>query len=194
MHRLQFNPEPLLAFFMTKENAGSLAGDLEERFHRDCRRKGRMRAAVWFWWALLASIPPIIIETLKSRRSAPFVTAGPSSSGILSAEEPDESDSDTWNGDVCRTWSDCLGTIRWDVEDGHGGHAGHCPQCGAFHVSCGNCGAVSFYDGHQVRCDGCETRWEFEFEDYEVVEMRCLTPGVDEDGDATVADTAMLER
>jgi hypothetical protein len=28
MQRLPFNPEPLLALFMTKENTGSLAGDL----------------------------------------------------------------------------------------------------------------------------------------------------------------------
>jgi hypothetical protein len=34
MPRLPFNPEPLLAFFMTKKNAGSVAGDFEERFQR----------------------------------------------------------------------------------------------------------------------------------------------------------------
>ena len=34
MHRLPINPELLLALVMTEENAGSLAGDLEERFQR----------------------------------------------------------------------------------------------------------------------------------------------------------------
>jgi hypothetical protein len=40
MQRLPFNPEHLLSFFMTKENAGSLAGDLEERFQRFARGRG----------------------------------------------------------------------------------------------------------------------------------------------------------
>ena len=31
MHSLPFNPEPLLALFMSEDDAGSLAGDLEER-------------------------------------------------------------------------------------------------------------------------------------------------------------------
>ena len=48
MRRLPFNPEPLLALFMSKENAGSLAGDLEERFQRVCQRKGWREATVWF--------------------------------------------------------------------------------------------------------------------------------------------------
>jgi hypothetical protein len=41
MQRLPFNPEPLLALFMTKENAGSFAGDLDERFQRICQPSSR---------------------------------------------------------------------------------------------------------------------------------------------------------
>ena len=65
MHGLPINPETLLALFMTVENAGSLAGDLEERFQRVCRRQGSIRAILWFWWALLASIPSLVITQLQ---------------------------------------------------------------------------------------------------------------------------------
>ena len=46
MHGLPINPEALLALFMTVENAGSLAGDLEERLQRMCQRKGRILAVI----------------------------------------------------------------------------------------------------------------------------------------------------
>jgi hypothetical protein len=69
MSRPPLNPEPLLAIFMAKESAGSIAGDLEERFGRSCQRKGRLQAMLWFWWALLISLPPIIIHALFMNRS-----------------------------------------------------------------------------------------------------------------------------
>ena len=76
MQHLPFNPERLLALFMTKENAGSLAGDLEERFQRIWRQKGRMRAASWFWWALLASMPPVMVHALnRNSGSRPTIAA-----------------------------------------------------------------------------------------------------------------------
>jgi len=65
MHRLPFDPERLLALFMTKESAGSLAGDLEERFQRICHRKGRVRAVIWFWCELLLSLPSIVDAAMK---------------------------------------------------------------------------------------------------------------------------------
>ena len=55
---------------MTEENAGSLAGDLEEGFQRICQRKGWLSAAVWFWWALLASIPSLAITQLGRSQNA----------------------------------------------------------------------------------------------------------------------------
>ena len=70
MQRLPFNPEPLLAFFMTQENAGSLVGDLEERFQRVCQSQGRMMAILWFWRALLASIPSLVITQLERSQNA----------------------------------------------------------------------------------------------------------------------------
>ena len=70
MHGLPINPEALLALFMTVENAGSLAGDLEERFQRVCRRQGSIRAILWFWWALLASIPSLVITQLQRIQNA----------------------------------------------------------------------------------------------------------------------------
>ena len=60
MHRLPFNPVPLLALFMTKESAGSLVGDLEERFNRTLETHGRLKAIIEFLWALLISVPPIV--------------------------------------------------------------------------------------------------------------------------------------
>jgi hypothetical protein len=45
--------------------AGCLAGDLEERFQRICQGEGRIRAAVWFWWELLVSLPSIVTAAMS---------------------------------------------------------------------------------------------------------------------------------
>ena len=55
---------------MTQENAGSLVGDLEERFQRVCQSQGRMMAILWFWRALLASIPSLVITQLERSQNA----------------------------------------------------------------------------------------------------------------------------
>jgi hypothetical protein len=192
---LPLNPELLLALFTSKENARSLAGYLEERFQRLYRRKGRLIATVWFLRELVLSMPPIMIEALRPKPRSAFVAAGPSLQDVLADEELDESGGDESTGDTCKTWGGCFGRIRWDVEGEHGGRAGHCPECGAFHVECGNCGALSFYGGSEVRCEGCETKWEFTFEDYEVVEMTSLNPDADDDDDSLpVAEGVMYER
>jgi len=65
MNRLPFNPEPLLACFMTKESVGSLAGDLEERFQGMWQRKGWISAALWFWFQLLLSLFSIATDALR---------------------------------------------------------------------------------------------------------------------------------
>jgi hypothetical protein len=72
MHPLPLNPEPLLALFMAKESARSLAGDLEERFQCVCQRKGWASAAIWFCWALLISLPLLIIEAMRARPIGPL--------------------------------------------------------------------------------------------------------------------------
>ena len=77
MHRLPLNPEPLLALFMRKESAGSLAGDIEERFQRMCADRGRAAAILWFWRALLISIPSITFAALDLDRNRPRVTFTP---------------------------------------------------------------------------------------------------------------------
>src|ERR1039458_10013294 len=69
MHRLPFDPEPLLAFFTTMENAGSVAGYLEERFHCLRNRTGLIRASFWFWRQFLFSLLSVLIEALKPRPS-----------------------------------------------------------------------------------------------------------------------------
>jgi len=70
MPRLPFNPEPLLAFFTTKENAGSITGDLEERFQNMWYRNGRLRAALWFSWHLFIAVPPMIVAALGRQRTS----------------------------------------------------------------------------------------------------------------------------
>src|ERR1019366_7939244 len=92
MQRLPFNPEPLLAFFMAKESAGSLAGDLEKRSQRICQGQGRLRAAVWFLWALLASMPPILIEAINMKPTRTPVPAGGPRLAPIAFQEPDEAE------------------------------------------------------------------------------------------------------
>jgi hypothetical protein len=76
MKRLPFNPVSLLALFMPKQNAGSLAGDLEERFQKVCRRHGCISAVFWFWWALLISMPSIVIAAARYNPHSPRITLG----------------------------------------------------------------------------------------------------------------------
>jgi transcription antitermination factor NusG len=76
MYHLPFNPEPLLTLFMTKENAGSLVGDLEERFERICHRNGRTLATLWFSWEFLISVPPILIAAVQNSERSARITVG----------------------------------------------------------------------------------------------------------------------
>jgi hypothetical protein len=64
MPRVPFNAERILAHFMAKESAEALAEDLEERFAQICSQSGRMPALLWFGWALIISLPPLIIPAL----------------------------------------------------------------------------------------------------------------------------------
>jgi hypothetical protein len=69
MRRLPFDPEPLLAIFMTKENSRSFVGDLEERFRRECRVTGRLHATVNFWFRLCNSMPPVVFAAFRQSQT-----------------------------------------------------------------------------------------------------------------------------
>lgn len=83
----------------------------------------------------------------------------------LTLEEAEEFDWDEYIADSCNSLDHCFGAIRWQFSDGNS-EAGYCSTCGIFHIKCGNCGEVSFYDEDRiVKCDACEMRWELSFED-----------------------------
>ena len=86
MPRLPFDPEPVLRLFMSEENAGSLVGDLEERFQCTCGRKGLATAMAWFGWALFLSIPPILLAALKARPSKAAVCVAPFAIELIVAD------------------------------------------------------------------------------------------------------------
>jgi hypothetical protein len=138
---------------MTEENAGSLAGDLEERFQRICQRQGRLKATVWFWWAFLCSLPPIIIEDLKPKQEQPQIA---SSTPWIVAVDTSASYSRVENyvGDECLKEDGCQGSIRWSLSLEDGSHSGYCQECGANYIKCGNCGKINVADDYAC-CGDC---------------------------------------
>jgi hypothetical protein len=74
-----FNPEPLLRALMSPEAAACLAGDLEERFVRDCRASGMVGASVDFVVDLSVSVAdllgPQVIAICGSVRACSWVDA-----------------------------------------------------------------------------------------------------------------------
>src|ERR1035437_3523788 len=154
MQRLPFNPEPLLALFMTKENAGSLAGDLEERFQGMCQGKGRLRAAAWFCQEIICSMPPLLLARLTGTETTPLTATGPSSNEALAVGKLQYPTYGEYVGDECLKGDECQGSIRWSFSMEDGSHSGFCQECGTHHVKCGNCGKISFVDDY-AHCGNC---------------------------------------
>jgi hypothetical protein len=154
MHRLPFNPEPLLTLFMTKENAGSLAGDLEEEFQKRCQCKGRVSAVICFWWALLISMPPLLLARLTGAETTPLTATGPSSNEALAVVNLQYPTYGEFVGDECLKGDECQGSIRWSFSMEDGSHSGSCQECGTHHVKCGNCGKINFADDY-AHCGNC---------------------------------------
>lgn len=101
----------------------------------------------------------------------------------LTLEEAEEFDWDEYMADSCGTLGDCCGTIRWEFSDG-ASEAGFCNNCGTFHIKCGNCSEVSFYDEDRIiDCDSCEMRWELRFSDGMVDDITELPPEPEEEDD-----------
>jgi hypothetical protein len=157
MRRLPFNPELLVAPFMTREDAGSLAGDLDERFQRLCKRKGRIRAELWFWREVLSSLPPILLASLKADTTRSQVPVGPSPAEIVAAGISAEFVE--YVADECKKGDECSGNIRWEFDTFDGCHGGSCDECGAFHIKCA-CGEVIVHDwNHIAICLACNEMW-----------------------------------
>src|SRR5690242_5571092 len=80
------NIEKVFAFLMTKENAASLTGDLEERFERIGRQNGQFRARLWFVMAFVVSLPPLLVafaERPEEQRRAAAAVALLLKPGVL---------------------------------------------------------------------------------------------------------------
>lgn len=160
MQRLPFNPEALLALFMPKESAVGLAGDLEERFQRIRQRKGWVRATAWFWWALLSSMPPVLIEAVGLTASDSRSLAC-SISGQAAVEATLTVVGFTpYVADECQKGDECQGSIRWECESLYGGSSGFCEDCGAVHLRCGHCGTVGTQEADDIlQCNACNAYW-----------------------------------
>ena len=154
MPRLPFNPEPLLALFMTEENAGSLAGDLEERFQTTSQRKGLRRAAAWFWWSFLWSLPPLLLARLTGTATTPLNVTGPWPNEAVLPGDFEYSRVGEYVGDVCLKEDECQGSIRWSVSMEDGSHSGYCQECGTNYLKCGNCDKINVADDY-APCGDC---------------------------------------
>jgi hypothetical protein len=163
MQRLPFNPERLLAFFMTEENARSLAGDLEERFQWICQHEGWLSATAWFCRSFLWSLPPVVIEAMRPGPKTVMPDI-PSTEIVIMAVPPQS----IWLPYVhheCKKDDGCVGSIRWEFSIEDGSQHGFCQECGTLHVTCGNCGEVHFQDGNELlHCGGCGAFWKWNLE------------------------------
>jgi len=57
--------EALLVLFSPKNRVDAVMGDLEERFHEHIKTKGKRRAKVLYWAAILHSIGPLLWVKLR---------------------------------------------------------------------------------------------------------------------------------
>ena len=100
----------------------------------------------------------------------------------LTLEEAEEFDWDEYVADSCET-DGCFGTITWQFSD-RSSEAGYCSMCGTFHVRCGGCGNLSWYDEDRFKkCDGCDMRWRLGFDEGMVSGITELPPEDEEDED-----------
>jgi hypothetical protein len=94
---------------------------------------------------------------------------------ILTLEEAEDFDWDEFVRDPCQV-GDCFGNISWAFSDG-GSEAGYCDTCGSFHIRCGNCGELSWYnEGGVESCSGCDMSWSLQKEKGETVGIKELPP------------------
>ncbi|MGB9254063.1 MAG: restriction endonuclease [Candidatus Korobacteraceae bacterium] len=97
----------------------------------------------------------------------------------LTLEEAEEFDWDEYVADSCET-DGCFGTIAWQFSD-RSSEAGYCSRCGTFHVRCGGCGNLSWYDESRfIKCDGCDMRWRLAFDEGMASDITELPPEEEE--------------
>lgn len=102
----------------------------------------------------------------------------------LTLEEAEEFDWDEYTADSCESLGECFGRISWHFSN-NGSEAGYCDSCGLFHIRCGECGWISFYDEDRiVQCSGCEMRWELSSSDGMTDGIKELPPTEEEQDDS----------
>jgi hypothetical protein len=74
-NKLVVDAEWLLSFLMSKENARSFVGDLEERSQRIAQTEGRIGAMFYFWWSLIRSLPPVLLQAFRRHTKRTPVSA-----------------------------------------------------------------------------------------------------------------------
>jgi hypothetical protein len=94
---------------------------------------------------------------------------------MLTVEEAEQFDWDEFVQDSCQV-ADCFGTIHWHFSDGDS-EAGPCGNCGTFHIRCGNCGELDWYNENDIEtCVSCGMKWRLLKEKNEVCEIEEIPP------------------
>src|SRR5260221_3151598 len=98
----------------------------------------------------------------------------------LTLAEAEDFDWEEFVQDSCQI-PECFGTISWHFSD-HDSEAGHRDHCGSFHIRCGNCGWVSWYDERDFEhCSGCDMSWRVEKEKGMTYGIKEVPPEADPD-------------
>lgn len=93
---------------------------------------------------------------------------------VLTVDEVDDFDWDEFvDIQLCEV-PGCRGEVYWESglwelhdpeRDEAPDSAGFCGACHSFHIECGNCGEMSYYEeDDEIECDGCEQTWELELD------------------------------
>jgi hypothetical protein len=94
---------------------------------------------------------------------------------MLTIEEAEEFDWEDFLRDSCRV-PECFGTIRWHFSD-HNSEAGRCSSCGSFHIRCGNCGSVDWYEESGMPNCWCgDMKWRLHKEKGEICAIEEISP------------------
>ena len=102
---------------------------------------------------------------------------------IIPFDELEDFDFSEYLSDLCQV-PGCWGHVQWnELLSPDGGNptppmhvAGECDYCSAFHMNCGNCGAVDSYHPRDIiDCSGgCGTSWQLDIEKGDVVGFSVL--------------------
>jgi hypothetical protein len=97
---------------------------------------------------------------------------------MLTIEQAEDFDWEEFVQDSCQM-RDCFGTITWHFSDG-ASEAGYCSRCGSFHIRCGQCESVDWYNGWDIEsCSSCPMKWRLEKEKGMICGIKELPPEVE---------------